>query len=189
MKIRILILFSILFILSSCTKISKSEFEYFTDVRDGQKYKVIRVGNLLWLAENLNYEFDNCWCYNNDKENCKKYGKLYTWWSASKLIPRGWRLPTDRDWNELIDYFGGKDSMYIKFVVNQDERFKIPYCGMRFSDGKFYGLGKIAGFWSGEEDNKNYAWVRYAKEEVTELSRGSTYKWEAFSVRCVKEIK
>jgi uncharacterized protein (TIGR02145 family) len=175
--------------IQSCTKESKSDSEFFTDIRDGQSYKTIKIGEQIWFAENLNYEYYNCWCYDDNKENCKKYGLLYTWWSAEKHVPRGWRLPTEKDWDRLIDFFGGKDSVYIKFILNQYEPFKINFAGMRYSDGKYSGEGKFTAFWTANEDNKNYGWVKFAKKDVYEFTRGSAYKWEGFSVRCVKDLK
>jgi uncharacterized protein (TIGR02145 family) len=34
----------------------KPQFGMFTDIRDGQKYKCFKIGNQVWMAENLRYE-------------------------------------------------------------------------------------------------------------------------------------
>ena len=60
---------------SSLKKVRKDEI---LDVRDGQKYRTITVGNLIWTADNLNYKTDSSFCYQDDEDNCMAYGRLYT---------------------------------------------------------------------------------------------------------------
>ena len=90
----------------------------FTDERDGQEYEWVRIGEQVWMAENLNYDqsaYGNDWCYDNDPSNCNTYGRLYNWaavmqgesssWSNPSGIkgvcPDGWHVPSDKEWKVL----------------------------------------------------------------------------------------
>src|SRR5690606_31543797 len=53
----------------------------YTDDRDGEKYKLVCIGNKKWFAENLRYAGAGV-CYDNNSANCDKYGRLYTYAEA-----------------------------------------------------------------------------------------------------------
>lgn len=93
---------------------------------DGNEYHEVIVGNQIWLAENLKTtRFQNgdpislnepdswgdiyepsYWGYNNtDLRN--KNGNLYNKYSISssqKIGIAGWHIPTNSEWNELLDF-------------------------------------------------------------------------------------
>lgn len=76
----------------------------FKDDRDGKTYKTIKLGKQTWMAENLNLHMDDSWCYERKIDNCKKYGRLYTWKKAEKACPVGWHLPSRSEWRDLTAY-------------------------------------------------------------------------------------
>jgi len=99
-------------------------------------YRIVRIGTQTWMAENLNRgaqihwienekQMDDEWvekfCYDNDINNCDIYGGLYSWWEAMEysppdsgmvgttqgICPDGWHIPTNNEWETLINYLGG----------------------------------------------------------------------------------
>ena len=109
------------------------------------------------MDENLNFVSSNSWCYDNNPENCNKWGRLYEWNAAMTACPEGWRLPKDEDWNKLISRFGGNDVAGRYLKVDGGSDFDILMAGYRDKLG-FYGKAdSSAYFWSGTEINEKYA--------------------------------
>jgi uncharacterized protein (TIGR02145 family) len=91
--------------------------ETLTDA-DGNVYQTVRINNTIWTTSNLRTtkyidgtdiildslaanwltsKLSHYCYYNNDVSNIKKYGLLYTWYAAKRIIPEGWRFPTTSD--------------------------------------------------------------------------------------------
>jgi len=94
------------------------------DARDGQVYKIVRIGTQTWMAQNLNYNAPGSQCYDDDPKNCAIFGKLYPWNVAMNgaasdssnpskvqgVCPKGWHIPSLSEWNQLIAQAGGGDN-------------------------------------------------------------------------------
>ncbi len=97
---------------------------------NGNVYRTVRIGNQVWMAENLKvthyrngdripmvadstaWELLNTGAYcnfNNDINNVSIYGRLYNWYAADDsrgIAPAGWHVPTDEEWKQLEIYLG-----------------------------------------------------------------------------------
>ncbi len=102
---------------------------------EGNVYKIVTIGNQVWMAENLKVtkyndgteiplETDNTawsnlsspgYCYyDNSLTNKETYGALYNWYAVSSstnggknVCPVGWHVPSDSEWTTLTNYIGG----------------------------------------------------------------------------------
>jgi len=77
----------------SASNLPASSAILLADERDGKRYGIIRIGNQIQMAENLNYDTAGSKCYDGKLENCIKHGRLYNLETAKKVCPYGWHLP------------------------------------------------------------------------------------------------
>jgi len=168
----------------------------------GKTYNTIRIGDLWWMAENLNtYTDSGSWYYNNDSVTyAGSYGRLYTLEMANKVCPTGWHLPTDAEWKELEIHLGMTQEQAdstgwrgtnqgTELKAGDTSEFNALMGGYRNSIGSFYGMNSGTLFWSSTESDslKLYAWVRMLDKDNTKVSRIDFNKNYSFYVRCVKD--
>jgi uncharacterized protein (TIGR02145 family) len=91
---------------------SDNKFGYFIDSRDNHKYKVVKIHDQIWFAENLAFkpQDGNYQAYNNDQKYVEKFGYLYNIEAAVKVCPDGWHLPNNEEWDKLRQFAGYKAS-------------------------------------------------------------------------------
>ena len=178
------------------------------------KYKTVKIGNQVWMAENLNLDVGaECWCYGNIQSNCNKYGRLYTWEAAKRAANKiaGWHLPSDAEWKQLERYLGMSKSDAdskgwrgnIGKKLQSTSGWKTSSSGngnnsSGFSAmpggedaltriGHFQLLGSFAYFWTATRDN-NYRAVNRSLSGSKGVERsGSIIEDCAFSVRLVRD--
>ena len=168
------------------------------DSRDGQTYRTVKIGNQVWMAENLNYKTFDSFCYEDEELKCVKYGRLYTWLAARNSCPSGWHLPGKAEFEFLLNAVGGKDiaGKMLKSTSgweddgNGDDTFgfsALP-AGYRDNEKKSYGVARYrARFWSSMENTNTTAYCMGLENADDNVELASTYKYYAFSVRCIKD--
>ncbi|MEL7122614.1 MAG: FISUMP domain-containing protein [Bacteroidota bacterium] len=167
-----------------------------------------------WMIKNLNVELPDSWCFKEDSLNCEIYGRLYTWEAAVKgceLLGDGWRLPSDKEWNELAMAYGGlkvNDSdwvdinnpreSYNALLENGEGNFYAKLGGERHYYGFFDVLGVFGHYWSSTSNEPDGA-IRYTfnghpgfgnirdNDFYGKLIRASFEKKYALSVRCIQD--
>ena len=163
----ILLLFILLI---ACEKIEVDP-NTFIDDRDGQRYATVQVGDNTWMAENLNYRPGG---YNYMITD--KYGILYPFREAVRYCPKGWRLPTPEEWEEVKDYFPDD-------IALRTGEFKAKLSG--WVQGEYMNKGRIGVWWTDTECFDKYAWVYYFAVNGF-LARTNFYKTNMAGVRCIK---
>jgi hypothetical protein len=72
------------------------------DSRDGKIYKTVKIGDQIWMAENMNYASPNSWTNDSLDKDGAIYGRFYTFEEVNTVCPDGWHLPPAMN---LANYF------------------------------------------------------------------------------------
>ncbi|MDR1811633.1 MAG: hypothetical protein LBQ87_02295 [Candidatus Fibromonas sp.] len=187
----------------------------FVDARDSETYKAVYIGEQIWMAENLNFipsSNTGSKCYADDLANCVKYGRLYNWNTAmattasstavpsgvQDICPAGWHLPSNAEWDVLIDFAGGVWTAGAELKTKRDwtgdrdseENFDtygfsaLP--GGLGEDGSFKFVGSYGYWWSSSESDSDEAILYYMGGDYKD-ARPYNYDKNTFvSVRCLK---
>jgi uncharacterized protein (TIGR02145 family) len=185
-KLLFIVLFFTSFYFFSCSV--KFSDNSFTDKRDGQIYSTVKIGNLIWMLDNLNYDNSDSYCFDDKSTNCNIYGRLYTWESALKACPSGWRLPTKNELMDLVEYFGGENSAADILTKTSPQGFNANYPGSRYFNGEYAGLNEYIVLWSSTEiDNEKGYCFSLDREGTERITYPDYLKTAGFSVRCVRK--
>jgi uncharacterized protein (TIGR02145 family) len=172
----------------------------------GQTYKTVKIGEQVWMAENLNFEAKDSKCYDNKPDNCNKYGRLYYWNTATEVCPNGWHLPSPEDWNKLLSYVDGTSGTdpyesktvgkYLKaksWENNDNGTDKFGFSALPGGNGDESGgfaLIGSNGFWWSNTSDEFYLFMT----DIDDIVRTSNINGEdegdfrrLLSVRCIKD--
>ncbi len=148
------------------------------------------------------------WCYVTVRENNKdkqlvKYKKLYNSFAVNDprgLVPKGWRISTTKDWNELRQFLASNNEPLssILSVSEWEQSTGTNVHGLNIKPGGWRdvgcgGVGVSVTYWCEQAENSNvrdkstytYSLVQYENGEVG-MHEGTTSWIMGHYVRCVK---
>ena len=196
----------------------KKKDENITSVTDsqGNTYKVVRINNTFWMAQNLknsqgmtpltSTQLPGAWststaccCYyagNSSYPAYKEMGLLYNSVAMKKnLCPDGWHVPTAAEWKEMVDFLGGENVAGGKLKDKDNATYWKNNIGATnetgfTAQGSGYMSNGIASFFQ----LMGMYWTSDMK--VYEVENASTrVKTEAgnaqngYSIRCIKAVE
>lgn len=126
-------------------------------------YLIVRMGEKMWMAENLNYSDSvsytsmkgGSWCYMNSLANCQKYGRLYSWAAVMDsaktgcgygksctvganvqgICPDGWHVPTKAEWIDVLDFVGEKSLLSSDDWIDTNPKYLTDFYGFSLLPG------------------------------------------------------
>jgi uncharacterized protein (TIGR02145 family) len=189
---------------------------------DGRVYQTVLIGDQCWMKENLRVvhyrngdeiplvKDDGAWTglstgayceYENTGSIAEEYGNLYNWYAVNdsrNIAPEGWHVPTDDEWQTLVDYLGGSAIAGGKLKETGTEHWLPPNTGATNESGftalpggdrfgSFGYLGEVCFFWSSTEDETLIAWCRRMGYNYASIGRLDHPKICGYSIRCIKD--
>jgi uncharacterized protein (TIGR02145 family) len=149
------------------------EFGTFKDPRDGKEYSTVKMNDVEWFREDLDYDDTNDYTgglgdlFSNlhipsykEKESSRMYG----FEEAQQACPKGWIIPERGYWIDLFRRITGKDPhewrendrhLIYQTLVGKNSILRLKLNGNYTLNGsfaweknKFNNFGKIGYYWS-----------------------------------------
>lgn len=213
----------ILSVLTGCSP-TENESNTVTDV-DGNVYQTVQIGSQVWMAENLkvihyrngdaipNITNGSSWSsittgaycnYDNNDTHVAIYGRLYNYYAVKdsrNIAPAGWHVPSDNEWQTLIDHLGGYSVAGGKMKETGTDHWTSPNTdatnesgftalpgGLRGDvDGDYIKMGLYACFYSSTEYRSLEAISRKLTWYFPTAVSWHYGRRVGLSVRCVKD--
>ena len=186
--------------------------ETFTDTRDENVYDIVRIYDpevdskaRCWFKQNLKYDAkDDSRCLDDEKRNCKTYGRLYLGSAIKKgVCPEGTRVSSMEDWEHLLKVVDPDENS--SYILKDAEEWIASGTASKATDK--YGFSAMpGGFYDDDEEeyteefhNDGHWWVyskdsfKYvrmsAEDNFYDFKTIDAYNSEGIglSVRCVLE--
>ncbi len=197
-------------------------FHLYVSGQKPEPIKTVKIGDQVWMAANLDvtkfrngddisdvpnaeswkisgsYGIPSYAAYENNPEYRKKWGLLYNYFAISDprgLCPDGWRVPNNKDWNDLETFLGkGTASLKLKsdngWINNGNGTDQVDFNGLpggfRTQRGDFF-LGLRVGYWWSEtQDSKREVTSILLFDYDDKIFRIQYAKEMGQSVRCIR---
>ena len=192
-----------------------------TDV-DRNVYHPVRIGTQIWMVENLRTTRFNdgttiplvtdstawnsltapgyCWFSNDSATYGITYGALYNWYAVntSKLAPTGWHVPTDSEWEVLVNYLDGDSvaggalkSTSTTYWKNGNDGatnstgFSALPGGYRDSIGTFSNIHNCGYWWASSAFNATEGQCKIMRNDTASVASAGISRNFGCSVRCI----
>lgn len=180
------------------------EYQTVKDI-EGNVYRAVKFGTTTWMIDNLRVtKFNdgtdlsysnnvqewsvngaNYTHYNFDKQNVSKYGKVYydieTVNSSSNICPKGWKIPSKNDCNNLIEYINKPPYFFKEFNIIKSGCLVYSYID---EDAKFE-LMDQALYWTSSSYNAESQKFMIIPDLATPYI--SISKENGLCIRCIKD--
>ena len=185
---------------------------------DGNSYKTVIIGSQTWMAENLrttkyndgesipNVTDEDTWSeletpayswWENDNTKTDR-GAYYNYYTVltEKLAPTGWHVPTEEEWNTLIEFVGEKPGDKLKagsfsdryFNGNAETHFYAWLEGYRASGSGTFGRGgEWVFYWYLDKTTSDYTYAMRMEDDKPDVKKDFNSMQMGFHVRCIKD--
>ena len=217
-KINIILILGILLLVilsTGCEEIEEEEdftgdSGYFTDKRDDNTYNWIRIGEQIWMAENLAYNDNtNSISYNSDYSNVEYYGYLYV--SSNIEAPEGWHIPDKYEVLQLLNYISNEGYTSVNaYVLKSSIGWGAEFNGVDLynfralpsgyavlnrdgDDYNYHDIGISSNFWTSSTTTgyrgvkKPWLLQMQNNSDIADLNDRTLGLKGAFSIRCIKD--
>ena len=180
---------------------------------DNNNYSQIKIGNKIWMADNLNvcrfrngdlikeaksdqdwinsyYKMEPAWCYFENDSTNRLYGKLYNVYAIKDsrgLAPKNYHIPSDNEWDEVINHMGGSDKVFddLRLLF----KFNCHFGGSRGPDGSFKFIDYVGAFWTSSKvlNSDELQWIKVFHLPLKIVKRSDKSKMAGAYVKCVKD--
>ena len=153
--------------------------------------------NTDWV--NLQNQEIPAYAYNDNFNNyIDNYGLLYNWYAATDdVCPEGWRLPSNDEFQTLIDFLGGDDNAgyllkdNVQWDGSNESQFSALPSGYRSgSGGDIRSIGNHTAFWTSTEElncpHNNCIKVRGLYSGENHINEWQDSRNSGYSVRCLQ---